>query len=210
MLNVMDALNWRYATKSFDPAKKVSQTDFEKLLEALRLAPSSFGLQPWKFIVVENPEVRAKLEAQSFGQKPVTEASHYIVLAVDKNVNEETIARFVAKMAADKGIDPAMLDEYKAMMTGFVSRMDQPQREAWAARQAYIALGFLLLTAAEMEIDTLPMEGFMPSAYDEILGLEAMGLTAKVSCAIGYRSAEDKYASMPKYRFAKSDVVMTV
>lgn len=207
-MDILSILRWRYATKQYDAAKKIPAEQFEQLLDAAVLSPSSFGLQPWKFLVVENPELRAQLREVSWGQAQVTDASHLIVFLAKQTFTETDIQHFIDRTAAVQGVPAEKLDGYKQMMTGAVVR-GKPGIEAenWAKRQVYIALGQTMVAAAAMGIDSTPMEGFDAAKYNEILGLNGTGYTAAVVLPVGYRSPEDKYATAPKVRFEKSELV---
>lgn len=201
-------LNWRYACKKFNPAKKISDADWNVLAESLRLSASSYGLQPWKFIVVQNPELRKKLQEKAWGQTPVSEASHFVVLAYKEKIEEKDIQKFLDQTAKTRGLDATSLDGYKNMMIGDLVK--GPRAEVinwWAQRQTYIAMGTLLTTAALMEIDTLPMEGLDPAAFDQILELEGSGFKTVAAIACGYRAEDDKYQHAKKVRFDLKDVV---
>jgi len=201
-------LNWRYACKKFDPTKKIRESDWNVLLESLRLSASSYGLQPWKFIVVQNPELRQKLLPLSWGQTPIVDASHLVVLTYKEKMDEAHIEKFIKQNAQVRGVDPTTLDGYKNMMIGDVVK--GPRSEVinwWAQRQTYIAMGTLLTTAAMMEIDTLPMEGLNPVEYDKVLGLEGSGFKTIAAIACGYRAEDDKYQFAKKVRFDMNDVV---
>lgn len=207
---LLEQMNWRYACKKFDPNKKIREADLKILLESLRLSASSYGLQPWKFIVVKDPEIRKQLLPLSWGQTPVTEASHFIVLTYKEKMDEEHIRKFVEKSAEVRGLDPASLEGFKNMMVGDLIK--GPRSNVinwWAQRQTYIAMGSFLSTAALMEIDTLPMEGLDPAGYDKVLGLENSGYKTVAAIACGYRSPEDKYQHNKKVRFDLSDVIVT-
>lgn len=201
-------LNWRYACKKFDPNKKVREADWNVLAESLRLSASSYGLQPWKFIVVQNPEIRKQLLPVSWGQTPVVDASHYVVLTYLEKMTPEYITKFIADMAQTRGIEASSLDGYRDMMIGDLVK--GPRSEIinwWAQRQTYIAMGSFLTTAALMNIDTLPMEGLDPAAYDKILGLEGSGYKTVAAIACGYRAEDDKYQHAKKVRFPMKDIV---
>ncbi|MDP0491895.1 MAG: NAD(P)H-dependent oxidoreductase [Verrucomicrobiota bacterium JB023] len=205
--SLIDHFNWRYATKVFDATRKVNDADLATLEEALRLTPSSFGLQPWHFLIVTDEEIREKLLPLSWNQKQVTECSHYFVLCTRTDVDVDYIDRFVSEIANDRGTTIEELQGYRDVMVDFVSRMPSVERLTWATRQTYLALQRLMDTAALLEIDACPMEGFSAPQYDEVLQLSEKNLTASVCCAIGYRSAEDKYASLAKSRFPKEEVI---
>jgi len=204
---LMAALRWRYATKSFDAEKKIPQDVFDALLDALVLTPSSFGIQPWKFIVVQDPAIRAELQPASWNQLQVTEASHFVVLAAREAVAAAQVDAWIAHIAKVRGVPETSLADYRGRMTGFLAAMDDGQKFAWASRQTYIALGQLMTSAALLAVDACPMEGISPPAYDQILGLADSGYRTVVACALGYRSADDKYASVPKSRFERTQVV---
>ncbi len=205
--DLMAALRWRYATKSFDTGKKLAPEVFDALLDALVLAPSSFGIQPWKFIVVQDPELRAELQPASWNQPQVTEASHFVVIAARESVAAAQVDDWIAHIAKVRGVPEASLADYRGRMTGFLAAMDDGQKFAWASRQTYIALGQLMTSAALLAVDACPMEGISPPAYDQILGLPGSGYRTVVACALGYRSAQDKYALVPKSRFERTQVV---
>jgi nitroreductase len=207
---VLAQLGWRYATKKFDPAKKIAPDLWAKLEQAAIHAPSSFGLQPWKFVVVTDPEVRKKLHPASYDQTQVLDASHLVVFAAKDPPLPADVETHVARIAEVRRAPVEVLDGFKQKMLGALARMDAAQAHRWAAKQTYIALGFFLSAAALMGVDACPMEGFQPEKYDEILGLKARGLASVVLAAAGYRSADDKYAESAKVRFEPKDVVVHV
>lgn len=208
---LLEQLNWRYATKQFDPTRQISAEDWTALEETLALSPSSGGLQPWKFLVVTHPALREKLVPASYGQTQVKDASHLVVFTVKKHFGEADVDAHIQRTAQLRGIPVESLTPFRNMLIGgIINAMDEPAREAWAARQAYIALGNLLTSAALLGIDACPMEGFAAAQYDALLDLEAKGLTAVVVCALGYRSAQDGYAGLPKVRFPQDQIVLHV
>ncbi len=201
-------MNWRYACKKFDSTKKIREADFSILAETLRLAASSYGLQPWKFIVVQNPEIRKQLFDLSWKQSPVVDASHFIVLTYKEKVDEAFIDRHIAHTAKTHATEPSSFAGYKtAMMSDLVLGPRAQTINWWAQRQAYIAMGSFLTTAAMMEIDTLPMEGLSPEGYDKVLGLEGTGYKTVAAIAAGYRASDDKYQNIKKVRFDAKDVI---
>ena len=204
---VLTQLGWRYATKKFDPAKKIAPELWAKLEQAPVLSPSSYGIQPWKFVVVTDPDVRTRLHAVSYKQPQVLDASHLVVFAAKNPPTPADIDAYVARTAEVRGTTVEALEGFKQMMLGSLSRMDAAQAQRWAAKQTYIALGVFLSAAAMMGVDACPMEGFQADQYDEILGLKARGLGSVVIATAGYRSAEDTNASLPKVRFAVDDVI---
>ncbi len=201
-------LRWRYATKKFDTSRKIPEQDWAALEEALILTPSSYGLQPWKFVVITDPAVKAQLPAISWNQKQVQDASHTVVFARRLDLTEEYIDRYLSRIAQVRGGTVEGQAGFRKMLMG--SLVPPPpgfNLEHWAALQCYIALGNFMTSAAMLGIDTCPMEGIVPAKYDELLGLSAKGFaTVVVGCA-GYRAADDKYASVPKVRFLREELV---
>lgn len=208
---LLDAQNWRYATKTFDATRKIPADHWSALEASLVLSASSFGLQPYRFLVVQDAATREKLLPHSWNQRQVVDASHFVVFASRTSVTEAEIDQFVALTATARGTKPEALAGYRGMMTGMLLadsfKSFAPQ---WAARQAYLALGNLLTSAALLGIDACPMEGFSAGEYDKILNLPAQGLGTVVACALGYRHASDKYAALPKVRFPKTDLIKVV
>lgn len=208
--DVLARLRWRYACKKFDSTKKIPAATWSHLEDSLVLAPSSYGLQPWKFFNVTDPSIREKLLPYSWGQKQIVDASHLVVLAVKTNVGPADVEKLVAHSASTRGIPVASLDNYKNMMIGSLSRATPEQIREWMSRQVFIALGFFLSTAAMLGVDSCPMEGFQPEKYDEILGLPAKGYHSVVVATAGYRAADDPYASLAKVRYPKSEMIEVV
>ena len=209
-MELLSSLNTRYATKVFDTTKQVSEEELEKLLEAIRLSASSFGLQPYKVVVVTNPEIRAELRKASWGQPQITDSSALLVFAVKSTITTETVDEFIDLVSATRHAPKEALSEYQNMMNGTVGSRTPEQLENWASKQAYIALGFGLVSSAILGIDSCPMEGFSPEDYDKILELDKLGLKSKVVLAVGYRSEADKYQQYPKVRFSKEDFFVQI
>ena len=206
---LLGALRWRYATKVFDSNRKISADTWSALEDRLVLSPSSFGLQPYRFLLIHDRVTRERLLPHAWGQRQVLDASHFVVFAARTSVTKEEIDSFIALIARTRGVTPESLASYRGMMTGLLLEdRFKPMAVQWSARQAYIALGNLLCSAALLGIDACPMEGFVPVEFDKVLGLPAQGLTAVVCCALGYRHAEDSYAAAPKVRFAKHQLVL--
>jgi nitroreductase len=207
--DLIKKLNWRYATKTFDPAKKIPEKDFETLLEVLRLTPSSFGIQPWKFIVVRNPQIRAKLRPFCWDQSQITDASHLIILCrISETKIEEHIEKYILDKVKTGDLDPAKIQAYRERMIQTVRSKDENELKSWLRNQSYIALGNILTSCAVLDIDSCPIEGFDKEKVDELLELQKVGLSSVVMCAVGYRSLDDKYATAKKHRFPLSEVVM--
>ncbi|BDU69527.1 NAD(P)H-dependent oxidoreductase [Geothrix oryzae] len=206
--SLLQQLNWRYATKKFDPTKPISPADWATLEASLILTPSSYGLQPWKFIVVTDPALKAKLRPASWNQSQVEDCSHLVVLTAKQDITEADVDRFVARIAEVRGVTPESLAGYKGYMMGdLVKGPRHAIIHEWAARQTYIALGNLMTSAALLGVDACPFEGIEPAKYDEILGLKGTGYTTISACPLGYRAADDKYANTPKVRFEAKDVI---
>jgi nitroreductase len=208
---LLDALNWRYATKTFDATKKIPEATWKTLEETLVLSPSSFGLQPYRFLVIKDPAIRTQLQPHSWNQTQVVDASHYVVLAGRTAMTEAEIDLYLDRVVDVRGIPRESLDGYRGMMYGsLLSPGAEARIPHWAALQAYIALGNLMTSAALLGVDTCAIEGFVPAEYDAILGLKEQGYAPVVCCALGYRSAEDKYASATKVRFPAADLIKTI
>jgi len=206
---LLTALRWRYATKKFDPDRIIPDDIWAALEDALVLTPSSFGLQPWKFIVVKNPALRARLVAASWNQTQTVEASHFVVFARHHNLPESELDRYVDRVSTITSTPVEKLAGLRGMMAGFCQKARQENwLNPWADRQVYIALGSFMTSAATLGIDTCPMEGLDPGQYDDILGLKDSGYNTVVACAAGYRAADDAYATRPKVRYPAAEVVM--
>jgi nitroreductase len=208
---LIDQLNWRYATKQYDPTRRISVQDWATLEEALVLTPSSAGLQPWTFFVIDDPNVRAKLLLASYGQPQIVDASHLVVFATKTNYSPADVDAHIQQAARVRGVEVESLEGLRAMaLRSVIQGMTDVERRNWAANQTFIALGNLLTSAALLGIDATPMGGFEKCRYDDILGLKARGLTASVVAAVGYRKESDKYATVPKVRFPREIVVQHV
>ena len=205
---ILKQLHWRYATKKFDATQTIPDDLWKTLEQSLVLAPSSFGLQAWKFFVVRDPEVRQKLVEHSWGQTQVAEASHVVVFTIKKNVDAAYVDHYIARMSEVQGTPIDVLQGFANVVKGFLDRMSPEEIDIWTAKQAYIALGQFMTTAAMLNIDTCPMEGIIPAKYDEVLGLD--GYATKVVCPAGYRAADDKSAARPKVRFPTEEVVQYI
>lgn len=189
---ILVTYRWRYATKAFDPTRKLSPDSWRTLQEALRLSPSSFGLQPWHFLHISSPELRQALLPHTWGQTQVTDCSHYLVLCTRTDLDVAFVEEFISSTAEQRGVSIESLQGYRDVVVDFLTKLTPTERVAWCQRQTYLALQRLMDAAAFLEIDTCPIEGFVPEKYNEILDLSARDLTASVCCAIGYRSSEDK------------------
>lgn len=209
MKQLLEALTWRYATKQFDTTKKVSEEEITTLLDAAHLSPSWYGVQPWKFVLVENEDLRKQLRTVSYDQPQVTDASHFVVFTYKTNYNEQDVDEYIASTAQIQGVTVESLSGLKdGIMGSIVNRFQGDALRAFAANQTHIALGFFLEAAAIMGIDACPMGGFEPDKYDEILGLTELGLHAVVIVAVGYRKEDDPAAVRAKSRLPLETVVI--
>jgi len=206
---LIESLNWRYAVKKFDAQKKINDKTWNALEDSLILTPSSYGLQPWKFLVVTDLETRKLLTPVSWGQKQVEDCSHLVVFLIKEKLDEAHIDQYLQSIVDIRGGDLNALAGYKKMMMGdLVTGGRSAVISEWAARQAYIALGNFMTSAALLGVDTCPMEGIDAKKYDEILDLNSSGYKTVVACPAGYRSNEDKYSQVKKVRFSKKDLII--
>lgn len=202
--------NWRYATKKFDATKIITTEDLDTLKEAIRLSSSSYGLQPYKVILVENPELRAKIQPSAWGQSQIVEASHVIVFANEINFGTTEIDNYIKNTSETRAIPAQSLQGYADFMKANITALSEETRNNWTAKQTYLALGNLLNAAAELRIDVTPMEGFVPAEVNEILGLEALGLNATLIATIGYRHEDDATQYYKKVRKSNEDLFITL
>jgi nitroreductase len=205
-----ELMDWRYATKKMDPSKAVPQEKVDAIVEAIRMTPTSSGTQPFELLVVTNPEVRGEIRKVAWDQAQITDGSHLLVFAAWDNYTEERIDEVTDLLVEARGELPLLKDYYTNLKASYLPR-EAEVNYAHAARQAYIALGFALLAAAEQEVDSTPMEGFDPEAVDEILGLRAQGLRAVLLLPLGYReAAADWLLPMKKVRKSQELMVRTI
>ena len=207
---LLEALNWRYATKFFDATKKIPDDTWQTLEQALVLTPTSYGLQPYKFLVINNPAKRAELLPHSWGQKQVVNASHFVVFTARTEMKEADVDRFIKCTTDVRKLPEGAFNPYRDMMMGDVVNGPRGKIAHEWATQAYIALGNLMTCAAVLGVDACPMEGLVPAEYDKILNLNGTGYATVVACALGYRAAADKYASLAKVRYEAKDLVQTI
>lgn len=201
-MSFIDKLNWRYATKKFDSSRKVSEDNINKIIESMRMAPSSFGFQPFHIQIIESKDVREELKKSAWNQAQFIDAPLLFVISVRSDLVNR-IDEYINLMSDGDEVKKTELKQYEDMMKGAVSSKNEAEARAWAAKQAYIALGFGLTTALELDLDSCPMEGFDPDAFKKILGLQN-NLYPVVSFAVGYRSVDD--ILKPKVRFPKEDL----
>lgn len=207
-MNIIEKFKWRYAVKKFDTRRKLTDEQVKYLLESINLAPTSYGLQPFKVLLIDDKEIREKLKAQAWGQSQVTDASHLIILAVQTQLSVKDVDEFIVNISKTRHIPVEALAEYEGMMKNTIQSRTPEQLTQWASRQAYIALGFLLSAAAASNIDACPMEGFSAEGFDDILGLKERGLSSVVMATIGYRSEDDGYQKQAKVRKPLEEIVI--
>lgn len=207
-MSFLQNLNWRYATKKYDTSKKLKQAELDQILEAIRMAPSSNGFQPYDVIVVNNVDLREKLKAAAYNQAQVTEAPHFLVFAAWDNITEHNLGKVFDVLAEVRGSNEVLTERRKSSIAGFAAKSTEVNFQH-AAQQAFIGLGFALAAAAELKIDASPMGGFDPAKFDEILGLKARGLRSVVVLGLGHRdAANDWLVNLKKARRPKSEMII--
>ena len=199
-MSLLEKLSWRYATKKFDPAKKIRADKLKQVLDMVKLAPSSMGLQHYRILVIEDPEIRTQLRQAAFGQAQITDASQVIVFAAETRIDADYVQEYVNEIVKTRGVTHESVEAYKQTMLGAVNSKSEEDKLVWAQKQAYIALGVLVAATADLDIDICPMEGFNAVQFDEILSLKEKGLTSAVVAAIGYRAADDMFSTFAKVR----------
>jgi nitroreductase len=210
MSTFLDKQNWRYSTKKFDSSKKIKNEDLEFLKEAVRLTASSYGLQLYKIIIVENQEIRAKLLAAAFGQTQITDASHLFIFANQTNIGDADIDAYLKNASITRELPLEALAGYGNFMKNTITPLAEDSKNVWTSKQTYLALGNLLNAAAELNIDATPMEGYNAAMFNEILGLESQNLNAAVVAAVGYRHEEDETQHYKKVRKSKEELFITL
>ncbi|MFN7675335.1 NAD(P)H-dependent oxidoreductase [Flavobacterium sp.] len=210
MSNFINDANWRYATKKFDSTKKVSTEDLKTLKEAIRLSASSYGLQPYKVFIIENPELRAKIQPAAWGQSQIVDASQLIVFANMTNFSDKDIDVSLSLTTETRGLPADALKGYGDFMKSKIGVLSEDVRNTWTSKQTYLALGNLLNAAAELRIDVTPIEGFEPDKVNEILGLKQLGLNASVLATIGYRHKDDATQNYVKVRKSNEELFINL
>lgn len=210
MSEIINSLNWRYATKKFDSSKKLSKKELDELLEVLRLTPSSYGLQPWEFLVINNKEIREKIQKAAWDQPQVTEASNLIVLCVKTNIDSHYIQKYIQFLEKENSLKEGTLKSMEDMLLNAITSQSPEKVIDWSKKQVYIALGNILTSCAINKIDACPMEGFNSEEVDKILNLKSKHLASVILYPVGHRSKEDKYASKKKIRFPKNELIKQI
>ncbi|MCP9848341.1 NAD(P)H-dependent oxidoreductase [Cyanobium sp. Morenito 9A2] len=208
---LLEVLRHRYATKAFDPSRPIAADTWSALEQALVLTPSSYGLQPWKFLVITNPELRAELRQHSWNQSQITEASHLVVFLAQRTIEAADVERLINATSAARGLPTESLDFYRDLiLKDLVNGPRSAVINNWAVNQVYIALGNFLTSAALLGVDTTPIEGFSPTDYDRVLGLEGTPYHSAVVAVAGYRSGDDKYAALAKVRYSANELIQHI
>jgi nitroreductase len=206
--SVQNALLWRYATKVFIKGKRVENDTLEAIIEAGRMAPTAYGLQPFRIVHIKDAALREQLKAVSFGQAQVGDAGDLFLVARRTDIDAAFVDEYIARIAETRGMPVDALAGFAQMMKGDIVGRDEAGRAMWAGRQAYIALGAMIETAALLQVDACPMEGFMPDKVDEVLGLKELHLASLGYFAVGYRDESDAAASYKKVRVAREHIVV--
>ncbi len=202
------ALNWRYAVKAFDASRRIEPNTWAALENSLVMSPSSYGLQPWKFLVITDAALRAELRPHSWNQSQITEASHLVVFLAKREITSADLDQLIHASSAARGVPAEQLSFYRDLMQkDLIDGPRSQQIERWASNQVYIALGTFMTAAALLGVDTCPIEGFSPADYDRILGLESTPCRSCGVCAAGYRDASDKYAALAKVRYSPVELI---
>jgi nitroreductase len=208
--NIIEKLQWRYACKRFDPDKKLSTEKLQVLKESFDLTATSFGLQPLKMVVVEDQAIKEQLVPLSFNQKQIGDASHVLVICIEKEVRSEYIRSYFNRVEEIRQTPRTILDPYEKYLLDSFAEKSSEELELWMTKQAYLALGNLLTVCAIEEIDSCPMEGFQPEKYDELLGLTAKGLKSVLVLPVGYRHKDDFFSELKKVRRGVDKVIIEI
>jgi len=203
-------LKWRYATKQFDATKKISEADIASLKEAIQLSASSYGLQPYKVLIISDPKIKEQLKVAANGQQQLVDSSHVVVFANVSDLSEKHVASYIENISRTRGMEIEQLEGFSNLMNSVVGGLSEDAREIWAAKQTYIALGNLLSAAADLKIDSCPMEGFDADKVSEVLNLKELNLTPSVIAPLGYRSTQDPTQHYQKVRKPEEELFITI
>ena len=204
---VIESLEWRYSVKKFDPNKKLSKAQINLIEKTLILSPSSYGLQPWHFVLIHDQKIKDKLLPHAFNQSQIKDAHLIVILCTPKQLTEEFIEKYVKQVSNVRGVSINSLEKFREMLLNVVENKSEKELEVWMTNQVYIALGMLLMACASAKIDACPIGGFSKKDFDKILELDKRGLKSKIVCAVGFRDQSDKYISRKKVRFDRNDVI---
>jgi nitroreductase len=207
-MQIIDSLKWRYATKKFDANRFLDDNQIETLKEAFNLTATSYGLQPIRLVVIKNKELQEQLVEHSWNQRQVADASHLLVICIENTVDEAYIDTYFDRVKAIRNTPDEILAPFKEFMMGSFKDKTQEELKTWSSKQAYIALGNLLTVCGTTQIDSCPMEGFIPEKYDEVLGLEAHGLSSVLVLPVGHRAEDDMFADFKKVRKSVAESIL--
>lgn len=210
MSEIIESMNWRYATKVFDSERSLSEEQLYQVLEAVRLAPSAYGLQPFRVVVVTSPEVRKELRLAAHNQRQFEECSHLLVFCTESFITEEYVKSYLDAYSEVRLIDREKLISYENHVVEVLSSLDLGEVVKWKENQTYLSLGVAISTAAMLGVDTCAIEGFERHAFDEILNLEPLGLSSTVCLALGFRHEQDPNQFLPKVRRSNQKFIMYV
>ncbi|MHC1779878.1 MAG: NAD(P)H-dependent oxidoreductase [Bacteroidales bacterium] len=209
-MKIIDNLKWRYATKKFNPELKISNENMELLKESVNLTASSYGLQPYKVLIIENGEIREKLKSAAWGQTQISDSSALFLFCNFTEVGPDKVDSYLKMRADINNLNVSDSKDYGDMMKSMLASLTPEQISVWTSKQTYIALGTLLAASAELKIDSCPMEGFDKEQFDKILGLKERGLTASVLAAVGYRDESDPFLAFKKVRKPLNEMFETI
>ncbi len=210
MSTTIKQLEWRYAVKKFDASKMLDQSLVDILKHGFNLTATSYGLQPISLVILENKHIQQQLVAHSFGQEQVAQASHVLVICIQNEINDTYINEYFKQVKRVRGTSDEILNPFKEALVESFSKKDIAEIKEWSKNQAYLALGNLLTLCAMEKIDACPMEGFVPDAYDELLGIKAKGLTSVLVLPVGYRATDDIFATFKKVRRDLADSIIEI
>jgi len=200
MADIIKDLEWRYAVKKFDSSKEIEVSKLERIKKAFNLTATSYGLQPIKMVILKNKDLQEQLVQFSYGQRQVAQASHILILCIEKKIDVDYISSYFNKVKDIRGTSDSVLEPFKKELVSEFAKMDTKQIEQWAINQVYLAMGNLLTICAAEQLDACPMEGFLPERYDELLDLSSKGLSSVLVLPIGYRAADDIFSGFKKVR----------
>ncbi|MGB3181917.1 MAG: NAD(P)H-dependent oxidoreductase [Cyclobacteriaceae bacterium] len=204
-----ESWNWRYATKKFDPDKKLDETDLGTILSAARMAPTSYGLQPFHLLAIRDEKLRNRIHSEASAQAQIIDSQVLVIFSVPENVTDQQVDSYIDLLAEQRDMDPAKLQAFASTIKGSISSMSVEDKQNWSAKQAYLAQGFLLQAAALLKVDACPMEGFDQAKLRNVLPNHQAKLPV-VMVALGYRSDEDKYAKLAKVRKGMDDLLTVI
>jgi len=200
MADIIKDLEWRYAVKKFDSSKEIEVSKLERIKKAFNLTATSYGLQPIKMVILKNKDLQEQLVQFSYGQRQVAQASHILILCIEKKIDVDYISSYFNKVKDIRGTSDSVLEPFKKELVSEFAKMDTKQIEQWAINQVYLAMGNLLTICAAEQLDACPMEGFSPDSYDELLNLSSKGLRSVLVLPIGYRAEDDIFSEFKKVR----------